>query len=748
MQSLKPIARFIQKNPVLSPLTTFFPIHLATLVFFGVIVFFFALCFAWLTGEVTVTNFFAKISQFQENPPFWVTVPSVSHPFYLFLPTLILIYITQIILKASPQPKTWSRNIIVFILFFLSIRYFCWRILTTLNLATPINGIFSIGLLSIEIIVLLAGFIQLYLMLRIKERRQEAEQYSKAVREGNYLPTVDILIPTYNEPEFILKRTIIGCQAIEYPHKNIYLLDDTKRPEIKELAIKMDCNYITRPDNRYAKAGNLNHAIPQTNGEFIAIFDADFIPTKNFLERTIGYFKKEKIALVQTPQSFYNPDPISRNLGLEQWFIPEEELFYRHVQLLKDGVKSVVCAGTSFIVRRSALREVGYFTTESISEDYFTGIRLSAKGYELVYLNEKLSAGLAAESISTHISQRLRWGRGTLQAFFIKSNPLTIPGLNIQQRLGHLEGLLSWFSVITRLLFFLMPILYAFTNIIPVQATYVEAVYIFLPYYLINFSVYHWLNYRSRTIVLSDIAALISGIPIVITIFQVMFKPFQKGFRVTPKGISRNRYIYNCKLALPLIILWLATAISICIYLKKVSQGSVNYQLGLFWSIQNLFSMTVALFALLDAPKPDHYEWFSLNYSVELQQGNKIIMGITQNISEAGAEIIIDELLNLQESILINLLDEKLKLFGKITQINAFEKGLKIIVEFQSLSRVQERKLIELLFCQPERWKVKATPGELQSFWLLLGSVVRMSKMLLFALVRAKPNTKFIHRIK
>jgi cellulose synthase (UDP-forming) len=733
MQSLKPISRFIQKNPVLSPLTTFFTIQLATLVFFGGIGFFIAISLAWLTGEVTVTNFFNQLTQFQENPPWWVTAPPVSHPFYLLLPTIILIYITQIILKVSPKPRTWSRNIIVYILFFLSIRYFLWRILSTLNLSSPINGIFSLSLLFIEFMVLMAGFIQLYLMLKIKDRRHEAEHYSQAVYKGHYLPSVDILIPTYNEPAFILKRTIIGCQAIEYPHKKIYLLDDTKRPEIKQLAESLNCRYIARPDNYYAKAGNLNYTIPQTKGELIAIFDADFIPTKNFLNRTIGFFQNDKIALVQTPQSFYNPDPISRNLGLEKWFIPEEELFYRHVQPLKDGVKSVVCAGTSFVVRRSALREVGYFTTESISEDYFTGIRLSAKGYELVYLNEKLSAGLAAESISAHVSQRLRWGRGTLQAFFIKSNPLTISGLNLQQRLGHLEGLLSWFAVIPRLIFFLLPIFYAFFDIILVQASYSEALYIFLPYYLIYFSVYHWLNYRSRTIVISDVAALISGIPVAITIFQVMFKPFQKGFKVTPKGISRSQYIYNWQLAIPLMILWLATGLSACIYLKKISETSINAQLGLFWSIQNLISISVALFALLDAPKPDQNEWFSLNYSVELQQGKKIFNGMTQTISEAGAEIIINEPPNLEESILIHLPDENLKLLAKVTEINAFEKSWKISVEFKSLTLQQERKLIELLFCQPGRWKFKSTPGELQSFWLLLTSLGRMSKMLLFA---------------
>ena len=122
--------------------------------------------------------------------------------------------------------------------------------------------------------------------------------------------------------------------------------------------------------------------------------------------------------LVQTPQSFYNPDPIARNLGLENVLTPDEEVFYRQIELIKDGAGSVVCSGTSFVVRRSALEKTGGFVTDSISEDYFTGIRLSAKGYRLIYLDEKLSAGLAAENIAAHLTQRLRWARGSPASIF------------------------------------------------------------------------------------------------------------------------------------------------------------------------------------------------------------------------------------------------------------------------------------------------------------------------------------------
>jgi cellulose synthase (UDP-forming) len=145
-------------------------------------------------------------------------------------------------------------------------------------------------------------------------------------------------------------------------------------------------------------------------------------------------------------------------LGLENTLTPDEEVFYRQIQPIRDGVGGVICAGTSFVVRRSALIATGCFVTESLSEDYFTGIRLAAKGYRVLYLNEKLSAGLAAENISVQALQRTRWAQGTLQAFFIKTNPLTIPGLNLLQRLAHLEGLLHWFTSPARVGLLFMPL--------------------------------------------------------------------------------------------------------------------------------------------------------------------------------------------------------------------------------------------------------------------------------------------------
>ena len=717
----------------------------ATLVLLGIVVVAAIVVLLWAAEIGKIDDIFAYFNHLQQQPPMWVEAPmAMSH--FLLAPTVVSFLAVFTIIKISPQPRTWSRFFVIFILLGLTIHYVLWRSLSTLNLSSPLDGAFSITLFALEMFTLFNSSLQLFLMLKVKDRQKEANALAQHVVEGNFNPTVDILIPTYDEPEFILKRTVIGCQEIDYEPKTIYLLDDTRRPEIKQLAEQLGCEYRTRPDNAHAKAGNLNYTIPQTQGEFIVIFDADFVPTKNFLQRTLGFFQDESVALVQTPQTFYNVDPIARNLGLEDVLTPEEEVFYRQLQPIKDGAGSVVCSGTSFVVRRKALESIGGFVTDSLSEDYFTGIRLSAKGYRLVYIDEKLSAGLAAENIAAHATQRLRWARGTLQAFFIKSNPLTIPGLNLLQRLAHLEGLLHWFTSIASVFFLIMPLAYAFLNVIPIRASSEEVLYFFLPYYITQITVFSWLNYRSRSAILSGIYGLVLAFPLAITVVQAMLNPFSKGFKVTPKGTKTDRFNFNWKLALPLLILFCFTAYSLWYNLSACWIADMNGEyvnqwrqvqglsLGWIWSAYNLVTIGAALLILLDVPRPDFNEWFNLRRTVKLKLKNNAeqhFFGITTGISETGADISLTQTalprLSKQETIPVELtiLEEDITISGAIMTINPCEDFLKAHIKFDTLTLKQQRQIVALLYCRPGQWKKKTTPGELASVWLLMRILLR-----------------------
>ncbi|MEA5511997.1 glycosyltransferase [Crocosphaera sp. UHCC 0190] len=715
----------------------FFYRYTATFIFLGIWIFLAIIALAWLFGESHIVQLFNQLNYWQEHPHIWLQVPDFDHSFYLYFPTILLWIILQIIMQISPYPKPWSRGIIVTILLVLILRYFAWRSLSTLNLSNPVDGIFSIGLFLLEFLALFGGFIQLVFMFTSKERKEEANDYSQAVINQEYCPSVDVFIPTYNEPIFILKRTIIGCQALSYAQKKVYVLDDTNRPEIEELAKQLGCYYITRLDNFYAKAGNLNHALTQTNGELIAIFDADFVPTTNFLTRTIGFFQNVKTALLQTPQNFYNPDPIARNLGLASVLNPEEEVFYRQIQLMRDGTNSVLCAGTSFVVRRSSLEEVGGFITESISEDYFTGIRLLANKYDVLYLNEKLSAGLAAESISSHISQRLRWGRGTLQAFFIKENPLIIPNLTFVQRLVNFEGLLFWFSPLSRCFFLICPFLYSVFNISFIQVTSDEFIYMFLPYYTVNFTVLYWLSLKARSVLFSDVYNLTHCFPTVINTIKVMFHPFDNKFSVTPKGVSRKLYVYQWKLAVPVIIFLIMNLVSLGMSLQKTIISTAGINPGFYWSLYNVITIGVALLAFYEKPQSSLFQSFPLSKPVKLINKNSILEGKTKAISEEGATLVLNSNCNLPEQFFLEI--EGLKLPSEMIEKKITHHQTEIKIYFLDLTLEQQKKLIYLLYCTPNRWQFqeyKKAPGE-------FASLVLMLKLLL----RYKPLTSIFKRL-
>lgn len=708
----------------------------ATFWFLGVAACLLAICFAWFTNIGGISQIFQTLDIWQLAAREWLKAPSDNAGWQL---SLALLAAAQVLMRVSPKPKAWSRFLAVTILLVLIARYLMWRLLTTLNLANPINGVSSLLLLGLEAITFAVAGVQIFLMLRERDRSADADRYSVAVEAGTFTPAVDILIPTFNEPSVILRRTIVGCQALEYPNKQVYLLDDGKREEIRQLAAELGCHYITRPGNRNAKAGNLNHGLRQTNGELIVVFDADFVPTRNFLTRTVGFFQNSAIALVQTHQCFYNPDQVTRNLGLEKDVPHETEISFRHYLMLREGSNSAPCYGSSFVMRRTALEEVGGFASKSISEDLYTGIRISARGYRTVYLNENLSAGLVPEDLVSQLSQRQRWARGTLQAFFIKENPLTIPGLTLRQRIAYLEAILQWINTVVRGIFLLLPIAIAFFGIVPFFSNMRDWAYFFLPVYLFQLSTFAWLRHRAFGAVLSDVYSIILCVPLSATILHTLVSPFSRGFQVTPKGASTHRVVFRWKLALPLIVLWTLTAASIALqannwvnFIGQVSPEMNDFvKLGVFWGSYNLFVIAVAILSLFDLPKPNPYEWFEQQRSVQLEIEDEFVYGTTVRLSEIGAEVKLakPDFLGTRSRqtipVILHLPNEELSLKASVVNVNHAHKTPILTLGFEQLNTEQHRRLIELLFCNPGQWRSIAAPGEIRSLWLLFRSLLR-----------------------
>ncbi|NCU42651.1 MAG: glycosyltransferase, partial [Candidatus Moranbacteria bacterium] len=152
----------------------------------------------------------------------------------------------------------------------------------------------------------------------------------------------------------------------------IYLCDDNKRKEMKELADKLGVGYFDREDNKGAKAGNLNNALRQTDSPYVVTFDADMIPQKEFLMKTVPYFvdceiknekleeeDKVKLAILQTPQSFYNTDLFQFFFYSEKRIPNEQDYFYKDIQVSRTKSNSVIYGGSNTVLSREALLDVG-----------------------------------------------------------------------------------------------------------------------------------------------------------------------------------------------------------------------------------------------------------------------------------------------------------------------------------------------------------------------------------------------------
>ena len=287
---------------------------------------------------------------------------------------------------------------------------------------------------------------------------------------------VAVLIPTYNEPSEVLLPTIAAATALEPAHET-WVLDDGDRPWVRDLAATLGAQYLAREDHRHAKAGNINNALGHLDADLVAILDADHVVSPEFLTHTLGYFDDPTIAIVQTPQDFYNVGSFEHGPN-RSWFwrhrrgtsFNEQRLFYRAIQPGKNRWKAAFWCGTNAVVRAAALREVGGVATETVTEDIHTSIRLHRRGWHTVYHNEVLAHGLAARDAEQYQSQRLRWGTGAMQLLHAE-HPITGPGLTLAQRVAYAATILGWFDAWRTLGYILVPLAVLFSGVSPIHAS-------------------------------------------------------------------------------------------------------------------------------------------------------------------------------------------------------------------------------------------------------------------------------------
>jgi cellulose synthase (UDP-forming) len=644
---------------------------------------------------------------------------------WIFTPTMLMIAGAGTLLLAFDKPPDWLRLPVGAIFLFLQLAYLAFRLVATLSLDTLPNAVFGILFFLSEVFVHLRIALGNLSLLRLTNRSAQADESARAVRAGKYLPTVDVFVPTYSEPVEILERSIIGCQAMDYPYKTIWLLDDQRRPAMRALARKLGCCYLDRPDNSHAKAGNLNHALERSEGELVLCFDADFIPTSDFLERTVGFFHDPKVALVQTPQNFFNEDAVQRNLGLAHALEDEQKLFFRTLQPGRDSFNAIVCHGTCWIARRSALEEISGIPTETITEDWATSIKLQAAGYKLLYLNEALSAGLSADTCGEFVQQRSRWAQGTLQALFASTNPLRIPGLTWQQRLLHFSGILYYAGSVINLFNLLAPLLYLFFGIFILRMTIPEMIFFRLPFTAGYYMLYSWLTLRARSALWTEFYDAFLAPAMGLTVLRTFANPFGRGFRVTDKTQRPKRITVNRRVALPFIVLILLHLGGVAFAFvtgKHIDQPEV-FPIIVFFTASNLAMLWLCVLVSMDIRRARPFPRFEHRLSFELGWDDEAFRGASLFLSESELTVPRPQATApLPDKAVLSL--PALDLVDLPVKLRQDTDG-QLSLEFLQLSLAQRRALVQFLYCQPGQWETKPK-SEVRAVWEYARAGVRM----------------------
>lgn len=434
---------------------------------------------------------------------------------------------------------------------FVTVRYVAWRFESF-----PIHGdlpsrLAAAALLVAELYCLGVVLLGYFVSVRPLERRP-----LPLPTDPDAFPLVDVFIPTYSEPISVVAPTVCGAVELDYPKDRfrVHVLDDgfprsrtAKSPEqrqalaeraaqLRALCDKHGAIYLTRESNEHAKSGNLNAAMKNTSGELIAILDADHVPTRDFLRSTVGFFIHDpKAALVQTPHFFTNPDPLEKNLGVFNQMPAENDLFYRAIQPGLDTWNTSFFCGSGAVVRRAAIVEVGGFSTQSITEDASTSVKLHQRGWRSIYLGRPMVAGLQPETVSGFLVQRIRWGVGMMQ-ILVKQNPWLVRGLTLAQRFCYFSVCLFWFFPFARLVTFAVPILGIVFKLQMYPGGTDSLVGYTLPYLVAVLLTAERLNGRFRRIFSSELYETLQAFYMLPALVSALLRPNAPTFSVTPKG--------------------------------------------------------------------------------------------------------------------------------------------------------------------------------------------------------------------
>ncbi len=624
-------------------------------------------------------------------------------------------------------------------------RYGYWRISTTLDFfldpgtkSTPLDIFFICLLVAAEayaFVILFLGYMQTLWPLRRTPvpLPDDPEDW----------PAVDLLIPTYNEPLSVVRYTALAAMNIDWPSDklSVYILDDGKREEFRQFAEEAGIGYMTRDDNLHAKAGNINRALKRLSAPFVTIFDCDHVPTRSFLQVTIGWFLRDrKLGMLQTPHHFYSPDPFERNLQQFRIIPNEGELFYGIVQDGNDFWNATFFCGSCAILRRTALDEIGGIAVETVTEDAHTSLRMQMNGWNTAYINIPQAAGLATESLGGHVKQRIRWARGMIQ-ILRTDNPLFAKGLKLSQRICYFNAMSHFLYALPRLVFLSAPLIYLILGHVNVPGYWAAILAYAFPHLILSSITNSRIQGQHRHSFWNEIYETILSPYILLPTMLALVNPKLGSFGVTAKGgVVAKRY-FDSRIASPFLLMMGFNIIGLLMVVPRfwyipLAPFSWWYDgshpgtivMNAIWTVFNMVILGVCVAVAWESQQRRTTVRVTMAVPADLMLSDGTVApGVTADMSSGGVAIKIDETIGVRAGESIQLIFPVLDGEAAIPAMVVGKRDGMVRARFDPLTLQEEEALTMVLYSRADTWLGWGETREVDSPLISLGRIFRLS---------------------
>lgn len=609
------------------------------------------------------------------------------------------------------------------------LRYLIWRLNCTLGFDNVVDNVAS-GLLimaDVYCTLMVLGGTFAYWYREPADRVLDFEIPEPPTRN----PLVDIFITTYREPADVLRRTIAGALSVSYANKQIYLLDDGSREEIRLLAEEMGINYITRDGNTHFKAGNINNALSQTNGEFILSLDADHICASTIIDYALPTFiADEKVGLLQFAHRALNPSVLDRTLRYRGFATDLAAAYYVYLPSQKFW-QGILWGGSGAVLRRAAMEDIGGVSVGSVTEDMHTSFTLFDHGWKIAYVPLPQIMAMSPETLSALLTQQKRWFTGAIQLNFGVKYWL-YKNLTIPQRVLQMFNLVSFWSFFPRLIWITCPMLFTLFHIVPARMLAIEFLIGWSPLFYLSVRGNYLVARKNNSLVVLDLFDTLKGPAMLSAGFTMFMQGLVQPFRTTPKGMkdpSRS----DVRLSIPYACMLVLAICAATSFLRGwISHPDISLPLLLF-SWYYVFLLAGAVFTALEKPQPMAMHTVPADMPVTLSVRDSQVDARLLRVSESGGTVAVALPLQLDalEEFEISLRDsdknvwrEKVRFIGqKKLENGAFTVDLSFMPGARSAADFTN--FIRLTICENKTWQVAPNLHQRTSMWNLIATPFR-----------------------